>query len=310
MTTKDNLTYSQLKIRLYSLSSSTKVEDSALISTYLHRKFKGPSSGSPFTGTLTSSFSPLCTWCKSHGFRHEGHVWQDCRKLRKDKETRKVTKSPTASNKTSPSANKAELALVATNVPAPMPLDNTAITETTNVSTTPIHNGSKFDTAASAHMTSNIGLFEQLSTNHEPRHIRVGGNSLLAIKGKGTIILSCLIPCSPTCFHISYCNLVRLYDVLYVPHLGHSLISWNALKGKFSLSGVGNNMRVFITENNKTAFFVQFISNLLFVKLSQLQPHDSLISEAPSKLTIDRSTHWHAYLGHPAKLTPSAFLES
>ena len=121
-------------------------------------------------------------------------------------------------------------------------------------------------------MTSNIGLFEQLSTNYGSGHVRVGGNSLLAIEEKGTVILSCLIPCSPTCSHVSQAcctvNLVRLHDVLYVPHLGHSLVSWNALKGKFSLSGVGNNMRMFVTENNKTAFFVQFIGNLPFVKLS------------------------------------------
>ena len=35
-----------------------------------------------------------------------------------------------------------------------------------------------------------------------------------------------------TCSHVYCCNIVRLHDILYVPHLCRSLMSWNALKGK------------------------------------------------------------------------------
>ena len=83
MTTKDNLTYSQLKVRLHSLPSNAnavpRTQDSALISTHIRRKLKGRGSRSK---SPTPASSTSCTWCKARKFRHEGHVWQDCRKLK------------------------------------------------------------------------------------------------------------------------------------------------------------------------------------------------------------------------------------
>ena len=60
----------------------------------------------------------------------------------------------------------------------------------------------KFDTGSSAHMTNEIGQFQQLTPHNGT--IRVGGNSILRSEGIGTVVL----PTHPVS--------VRLCDVLYV----------------------------------------------------------------------------------------------
>lgn len=107
------------------------------------------------------------------------------------------------------------------------------------VSHSPIFPEWMFDIGLSAYITNEIGQVKQFTSHDET--IRVGGNSTLRSEGIETLIL----PTDPVCVHI--CN------VLYVPSLGYSLLSWNQLKHKLRLSGRGQYMTV-ITIDNATIF--------------------------------------------------------
>ena len=67
-------------------------------------------------------------------------------------------------------------------------------------------------------MTSNIVLFEVIQNDHGT--VEVGDNHLLEYEGKGTCILDPLLPDGTS-------TTVRLMNILYVPQLGHNLLSWN-----------------------------------------------------------------------------------
>ena len=73
-------------------------------------------------------------------------------------------------------------------------------------------------------MTSNLELFEVIQKDHGT--VKVGGNHLLEYEGKGTCILHPLLPDGTS-------TTVRLMNVLYIPQLGHNLLSWNCLRSSF-----------------------------------------------------------------------------
>ena len=92
-----------------------------------------------------------------------------------------------------------------------------------------------FDTPASSHMTSDLGRFETFSANTGT--IEVAGETFLEYKGKGSCLVYPLYPDGTT-------SVVRLINVLYVPTLGHNLISWNVLRNRFLCLMGGNHVYV------------------------------------------------------------------
>jgi len=72
-------------------------------------------------------------------------------------------------------------------------------------------------------MTSDIGVFEHIQPHQGL--VGVGGGSTLPAEGIGSVLLNCILPDGTS--HLS-----RLNAVLYIPTLGHSLVSWNVLKSK------------------------------------------------------------------------------
>ena len=120
MTTKDNLTFSQLKVRLHSLSSNVdNCAGTALVVNHGNhhgnhhekkRKFDR-SNHSSNSANPASTSAQSCTWCKARNFRHEGRVWQECRKLKASKtgsKAQEITPSSSAHIPNS-SAHVAEL---------------------------------------------------------------------------------------------------------------------------------------------------------------------------------------------------------
>lgn len=97
ITTKDDLTFSQLKIKLYSLSSNVDSSTTGTANTALvvhhskKRKFDHRARTSSSSATHSSTSGQSCTWCKAHNFRYEGRVRQECRKLKASKTGTKVT---------------------------------------------------------------------------------------------------------------------------------------------------------------------------------------------------------------------------
>lgn len=82
---------------------------------------------------------------------------------------------------------------------------------------------------------------------------------------------------------------VRLRDVLYVPTLGHSLLSWNQLKHKLRLSGHGKYMTV-TTIDNSPMFNIEFRGSLPDVTSLIAQTSDHQVSsQAPSESMLAKA---------------------
>jgi len=90
----------------------------------------------------------------------------------------------------------------------------------------------KLDTCASAHMTSDIGLFEHLEPNH--RVVRVGGDNNLLSEGIGIVILHAALLDKSV-------KILRLKSVSY---LCHSLVSWGMLSEKRCVLTASGNLSV------------------------------------------------------------------
>ena len=140
----------------------------------------------------------------------------------------------------------------------------------------------KFDTGSSAHMTDQIGQFICLTPHHGI--VRVGGNSELRSEGVGTVLLSCLSTDSDN-VDSGVVTSVRLNNVLYVPTLGHSLLSWNQIKNKCHLIAHGSKMTI-STSDNTPIFDIEFRGSLPYVVLST----STIASNAPNSPHIAHNT--------------------
>src|SRR5258706_15012312 len=184
----------------------------------------------------------VCNWCKKHGFPCEGHLWFQCRRLKEEQAKRKKQKEKDRkdqkgkgkADKDIKADIKPESAHVSMEVgqlssqfePLSGQQQPSAGTDqpsaSTDIALTAVsahhkhHNDWIFDTAASSHMTSDLGRFETFSANTGT--IEVAGETFLEYKGKGSCLVYPLYPDGTT-------SVVRLINVLYVPTLGHNLIS-------------------------------------------------------------------------------------
>lgn len=89
-------------------------------------------------------------------------------------------------------------------------------------------------------MCDNLGQFSEFTESHNV--VIVGGDIPLQSLGSGMVSLNCVIPHGR--YSDGHCHevvTVVLHDVLYVPTLGHCLVSWNALRGNCELRGVREN---------------------------------------------------------------------
>ena len=177
-----------------------------------------------------------------------------------------------------------------------------------------------FDTAASSHMTSDLGRFETFSAHSGT--IEVADETFLKYKGKGSCLVYPLYPDSTT-------SVVRLTNVLYVPTLGHNLILWNVLRNCFSCLMGGNHVYVKDTQDaaqplmlhglfhGNLPFLVKLksnaFSNSAFLTSSKPEFYTALSASKPSacteskpnaftKLALSTSfltySHWHKAFGH------------
>ena len=82
--------------------------------------------------------------------------------------------------------------------------------------------------------------------------------------GKGTIQLCCILPEGES-------HIIELYDVLYVPKLGHCLISWNALRGDCELRGVheiDDDDYLYVYQRDAAVFMAKYVNNFPYVCLA------------------------------------------
>src|SRR5258708_809226 len=164
-----------------------------------------------------------------------------------------------------------------------------------------------FDTAVSSHMTSDLGRFETFSANTGT--IEVAGETFLEYKGKGSCLVYPLYPDGTT-------SVVRLINVLYVPTLGHNLISWNVLRNRFLYLMGGNHVYVkdtrdasqplvlhrlfhgnlpFLVESKPNAFLTG--SKPAFHTESNASKSNAFTEPKPST-SLTAYSHWHKAFGH------------
>jgi len=104
-------------------------------------------------------------------------------------------------------------------------------------------------------MSSDIGVFEHIQPYKEFVGVERGG-TLLA-EGIGSVLLNCVLPNSTS--HLSWLN-----AVLYIPTLGHSLVSWKVLKLK-SYMMVGASDIIVVSSDGNPVLMTKFIGEHLFV---------------------------------------------
>src|SRR5258705_2177818 len=156
-------------------------------------------------------------------------------------------------------------------------------------------------------MTSDLGRFETFSANTGT--IEVASETFLEYKGKGSCLVYPLYPDSTT-------SVVRLINVLYVPTLGHNLISWNVLRNRFLCLMGGNHVYVkdtrdasqllvlhgvfhgnlpFLVESKPNAFFTG--SKPAFHTKSSASKPNAFTEPKPST-SLTAYSYWHKVFGH------------
>jgi len=100
----------------------------------------------------------------------------------------------------------------------------------------------------------------------------MGGGGTLLVEGIRSVLINCSLPDGISCIS-------QLNAVLYIPSLGHSLVSWNILKSKgYVMTGAGETIVVAL--DNKPVFMTKFIGGLPFVV--QTDTELTLISTMPN----------------------------
>src|SRR5258705_7286295 len=135
-------------------------------------------------------------------------------------------------------------------------------------------------------MTSDLGRFETFSVNTGT--IEVAGETFLEYKGKGSCLVYPLYPDSTT-------SVVRLITVLYVPTLGHNLISWNVVRNRFLCLMGGNHVYVKDTRDASQLLVLHglFRGNLPF--LVESKPNAFLTSSKPAFHTESSASNPNAF---------------
>jgi len=273
LSTKDNLTYAELKSRLHSLAANQQLAtaaDTALITSKSPASKKRKQGTNPNAKNTTRSGKPdtkWCTYCKKHNKTpFEGHTWTECRRLKRDQEAKKQQATQEAAHITMEHAH--------TSVSSSSPTTW------------------KFDSGTSSHMSCDIGQFNTIKSFY--RTVTIGGNTFLQVEGTGTVRLHCLLPDGSV-------QPVILKDVLYVPTLCHNLFSWNSVRAQGYIWEATGNYGYIYTKKRILVLTTDFHNGL------------ACIIEAPKSASNALVTYntlfeeWHNALGHPSQIVPAAY---
>ncbi|CCX04219.1 Similar to hypothetical protein VITISV_009642 [Vitis vinifera]; acc. no. CAN75537 [Pyronema omphalodes CBS 100304] len=157
VTTKDDLSYSDVVLKLHSLSSMDM--QSVALKAY-QPKGQGKKKMENSGGNSTKE----CTYCRKHHLGNPvGHTWNEFRKLKAKNEEKKKEEQPEEANVAKEEVSAHALA-------------------TTKVSNPSITHTWIFNTGASSHMMSNKEHFESLSAYRGT--VKIGNSQCLEVEGK------------------------------------------------------------------------------------------------------------------------------
>jgi len=229
LTTKDSLSYANVKQRLMDIDTSEIEDNSALfLSTDPGNKKTGkkPSKSGNTNISSSSSFPKTCTWCKKHNpGKCEGHTWNECFRLQKMNKEKKEK-------------------------------EEKDIAEEANVTTEQkVRNKSFYiDTACTSHM--NPYAERLLNYSVCGGFVISSSQKSMKIVGKGDVVMDC-VPRDGSVS--SFC--VR--GILHVPDLAHPLIPWRKLWEKgYTEFGEGD----YISINKGTKVFLKLLLTEICLK--------------------------------------------
>jgi hypothetical protein len=224
LSTKDDLTFAEVKQRLHDIDVDTTSSSDTALSAIT----KGTGRGRDQTynnnrsSTSSSSKPKECTWCKKHyPGRALGHYWNDCFKLKEQNEQKRKDKGKDKKEKQ----------------------DESHVTTDMNDNEVR-YQPFIFDTAASSHMCPNPDRFEHLSVCSGS--VKSSSTESMSVKGKGTVVMDCVLKDGSV-------SSFRIHDVLFVPQLDRPLVSWRVLAKKgYRMMGSGD--EIVIVKDGKTWF--------------------------------------------------------
>lgn len=255
---RDDLSYNQVKQHLFDIDFKAPGQNSALLTSKANVE-----SSEPTQGTHSKVKKKItCAYCKKHfPSQANGHRWQRCRKMRAAKKKGWSMKGD------KPTSNETA---------------NMTSTQEEQVSKTPFY----LDTCATAHMCPYPDRFETLSIC--TGLVKSSSGQGMTVKGKGSIVLRCLLSDGSTSFF-------RLHDVLYVPDLTCPLVSWFKIRSNgYHMYDNGTVMR--LSKGSKILLEAKFIGSLPIVIETYQQTmynaflsfeflHEALCHAAPASMT-------------------------
>src|SRR5258705_3202955 len=314
-TTKQTMAFNEVKHHLSSLPSS-EFQQAAFLSAKSRHTIQRKSSK---TYTDAAEKKKVCNWCKKHGFPCEGHIWFQCRRLKEEQAKRKKQKEKDQKDQKGKGNADKDIKPESAHVSMEVGQSSSQFEPSagidqpsagTDVALTAVSAHHKhqndwiFDTAASSHMTSDLGRFETFSANTGT--IEVAGETFLEYKGKGSCLVYPLYLDGTT-------SVVRLINVLYVPTLGHNLISWNVLRNRFLCLIGGNHIYVKDTRDasQPLVLYGLFRGNLPFLVESkpESKPNAFLTGSKPAFHTESYASNPNAFLTESSASKPNAFTE-
>jgi len=164
LTTTSNLSYAELKHHIRALASNGQlgqlsapapatIIDAALVTegkrARRRQNYRARKNQMAQQNQMVQPPVYECSYCKEHRHYYEGHEWQNCRKLKREQRRRRDRTANNNNNQLNPNQSTGH-GLIA----------QALVTAKQNVSTTTYT--WKLDTCASAHMTSDIGVFEYI----------------------------------------------------------------------------------------------------------------------------------------------------
>jgi hypothetical protein len=200
LTTKDSLSYSDVVMKLHSLSSYSD--------TSVAYKASRPGKKDRDTDPAEKK---ECNYCKAHKLGNpQGHTWKDCRKLKAKQDAERET-ADASDGKKKPKKDQATHVVREDSDSNSDSDTHHALTSYTTVRSPSVFFNWVFETGASSHMTFDKGLFETLSSHHG--YVKIGNGKRLRISGKGTCRMLCQLPDGSVSQN-------RLTEVLWVCNAG------------------------------------------------------------------------------------------
>jgi transposase InsO family protein len=280
LTAKDSLSYSDVVMKLHSLSCYS---DTSIAYKASRPNERDRDTDREKKDRDTDHEKKECNYCKAHKLGNpQGHTWKDCRKLKaKQDAERKTEDSSDGKKKTKDQATHV----------VREDSDNNSDSDTHHALTSyTVRNPSVFynwvfDTGASSHMTFDKGLFETLSPHHG--YVKIGNGKRLRISGKGTCRMLCQLPDGSVSQN-------RLTEVLCVPELDVSLYSWRATRKKKGFLMIDDGVHgIEVRKDEQLVLWADpSVGNLFYI------PETSTSACVAS--TSSSYQHWHAAFGHVA----------